>query len=117
MLLMLPRSFWFTRRSVLKTTAAVLATPWLLALRTPPAAAIGAKSADLKQRLEAGLQARRPEEFSFIKRVVDLVDQGKLSTELVQGTFDWARDKRPYPYPFFERAIKLRAARIGVVVR
>ncbi len=64
--------------------------------------------ADLKSQLEAGLRARRPEEFAFIARIVELVDIGKLSPKLVIETFHWSRRKRPYPYQYFERAIKIR---------
>ena len=72
--------------------------------------------ADLKSQLEAGLRARRPEEFAFIARVVELVDTGKLSPKLVIETFHWSRRKRPYPYQYFERAIKIRALRAGVQI-
>ncbi len=86
----------------------------------PPASATrfapGKKSANLQQQLESGLRARRPEEFAFIDRVITMVKQGKLPETLVRSTFDWARDKRPYPYPFFERGLKVRAARLGIVV-
>ena len=72
---------------------------------------------DLKTQLETGLRARRPAEFAFIANVVALVDQGRLSRKLVQETFDWARKKRVrYPYIYFERALQIRAARVGVVI-
>jgi hypothetical protein len=73
--------------------------------------------ADLKQQLEAGLYARRPAEFAFIARVVQLVDQGQLPESLVKSTFAWARRKRPYPLVYFERALRLRARKIGIVVQ
>ena len=76
-----------------------------------------ARIATLKEQLESGLRARRPTEFAFIQRVVDQVDRGELPRSLVQSTFQWARRKKPYPYPFFERALKIRAARLGIVVR
>lgn len=71
---------------------------------------------DLKDELEAGLKARRPQEFQFIAKVVDMVDQKQLPLEMVRGTFIWARKKKPYPYPFFERALIQRAAKIGVKI-
>jgi hypothetical protein len=46
-----------------------------------------------------------------------MVDQGKLPRDLVYSTFGWARKKRPYPFPYFERGLKKRAARIGIEVR
>ncbi|MEM8677781.1 MAG: hypothetical protein AAGF97_00370 [Planctomycetota bacterium] len=70
---------------------------------------------DLKTQLETGLRARRPQEFAFIDEVVKLVDEGKLTRKLVQETFDWARKKRvTYPYVYFERAMQIRAAKVGV---
>jgi hypothetical protein len=74
------------------------------------------KMANLRETLEKGLQARRPEEFEFIRRVVQQVDDGTLPMDLVRGTFDWARRKRPFPFPYFERALKLRAAKLGITV-
>ncbi len=70
--------------------------------------------ADLKDELEAGLKARRPQEFQFIAKVVDMVNRKQLPLEMVRSTFIWARKKKPYPYPFFERALIQRAAKIGV---
>lgn len=70
----------------------------------------------LKDTLEKGLKARLPTEFAFINRVVTLVDQGRLPRKLVLGTFDYARKKGhpKYPFPRFQRAMILRAAKIGV---
>jgi hypothetical protein len=83
----------------------------------PTRHARGAKSANLQETLEKGLRARLPEEFEFLERVVQMVEKGTLPLDLVRSTFDWARDKRPYPYRYFERGLKLRAARIGIEVR
>ena len=71
---------------------------------------------DLKQQLEAGLYARRPVEFSYIARVVRMVERRQLPEQLVISTFAWARHKRPYPIVYFERALQIRARRIGIVV-
>jgi hypothetical protein len=68
----------------------------------------------LKDLLEKGLRARRPEEFQFIARVVRKVDEGGLPKEVVQSTFLWARRKPTYPFQYFEQALKLRAAELGV---
>jgi hypothetical protein len=37
-----------------------------------------------------------------------------LPLELVVSTFRWARPKRPYGFPYFERALKVRAAKLGI---
>lgn len=75
--------------------------------------------ADLKDQLEKGLRARRPEEFAFIARVLQMVDEGTLPLDLVQSTFQWARKKtdfKKYPFPYFEQALRLRAKRIGIAI-
>lgn len=73
--------------------------------------------ASLKDQLRAGLKARRTVEFKFIDDVVRLVEQRKLPVKLVLETFQYARRKRTgYPFQFFQRALSLRAARIGVRV-
>ena len=72
------------------------------------------RSITLKQLLERGLRARRPEEFAFVNRVVRLVQQQRLSEKLVKSTYNWARKKRPYPFPYFERALKVQAAKQGI---
>jgi hypothetical protein len=32
----------------------------------------------------------------------------------VQSTFLWARPKKPYPFPYFENGLRLRAAKRGI---
>jgi hypothetical protein len=69
---------------------------------------------DLKIQLEKGLKARLPREFDFIDHVVGMVDNNQLPRDLVQSTFMWARVKKPYPFPYFENGLRLRAARRGI---
>lgn len=71
---------------------------------------------DLKTTLEKGLRARRPVEFQFIKQTTDLVDAGTLPQSVVESTFLWARKKRPYPYPYFERALRERVRKLGITL-
>ena len=92
---------------------------WLLGLGL--AAGIGKDGftttiAELRDQLRFDLQARLPEEFAFLDRVVLMVNQGQLSQTLVQSTFQWARKKRPYPFQFFKRGLILRAAQQGLVI-
>jgi len=68
---------------------------------------------DLQTRLERGLKATRPNELAFIARVVRLVDDERLPLGLVNSTYKWAVGKRP-PMPYFEQAMRVRAARFGV---
>lgn len=70
---------------------------------------------DLKVTLEKGLKARRPVEFEFVALVIAKVDDGTLPRSLVNSTFLWARNnKQPYPFPYFQQALKVRAKKIGV---
>lgn len=75
---------------------------------------VGQQAPSLKDTLEKGLKARRPEEFEFVGRVVTLVEQGKLPLDVVLSTFKWARPKKPAPMPYFQRAMQIRAAELGV---
>lgn len=74
-----------------------------------------AKPITLEDRLKAGLRCRRPEEFEFVELVVKFVAEGKLSTELVLGTQQWAVKQRPdAPFYYFQYGLRRRAAAIGV---
>ena len=74
--------------------------------------------ASLKDQLRSGLNARRDVEFKFIDDVVVLVRTQKLPVKLVMETFQYARNKRTkYPFQYFQRALVLRAARLGVTIR
>jgi hypothetical protein len=69
----------------------------------------------LKDVLAKGLKARRPEEFAFVDRVVKMVNHGRLSREMVQSTFLWARKKsNDFPFVYFERGLKARAHEAGM---
>ncbi len=70
--------------------------------------------ASLKETLVFGLKPRLPSEYAFIDLVVARVEAKTLPLELVIGTFRWARGRKPYAHPYFERAMRLRAAQIGV---
>lgn len=72
--------------------------------------------AELRDQLEGGLLARLPREFAFIGRVTAMVEGRQLPLDLVMSTFQWARRKKPYPFPYFERALRTRAARLGIAI-
>ena len=75
----------------------------------------GGRVAELKDQLEGGLKARLPHEFLFIAVVVDRVEKRQLSTGEVKSIFQWARRKNKVtPFPYFERAMRIIAARKGV---
>lgn len=95
----------------------------LLALCAPAGAALPptgvvrstpAIQTSLKDRLEKGLRARRPQEFAFVVQVVELVQTGSLPQTLVDKTFFWARAKRRHPFQYFQWALTLRARMLGV---
>ena len=95
--------------AILTTSRRATALP--IVGQKPPA---NKKIADLKNRLEKGLKARRPTEFAFIAKVVQLTEKGKLPRKLVDGTYFWARKKRRHQFQYFERALIIRARRLGI---
>jgi hypothetical protein len=75
----------------------------------------GAEVISLEDQLKTGLKARRPEETEFIDEVARLVNTGRLPRKLVDSTFMWAlRRRTSYPFPAFERALRLQADQLGV---
>lgn len=69
----------------------------------------------LEDRLKTGLKARRPEENAFLEEVARLVRAGELPVKLVDSTYLWALQRQQkFPYPLFERALRIQASRIGV---
>jgi len=96
----------------------------LLVFSSPAARGVGAESPvgngeviSLEDQLTTGLKARRPEETEFIEEVARLVDTGKLPRKLVDSTFIWAvRRRQTYPFPAFERALRLQAEKLGVAL-
>ena len=80
---------------------------------------VAAEVGDLKQQLEKGLRARRPAELQFVELVVTMVGNDTLPLDLVKSTFLWARKKAKstrYPFPYFERALRVRAAKQGITI-
>lgn len=76
----------------------------------------GVEVADLKTQLNSELRARRPVEFEFIARVVDLVEQEVLPMDLVQSSFMWARRKNPHRFQYFRHCLIIRARRLGIEI-
>jgi hypothetical protein len=74
----------------------------------------GIEVAGLKDQLTAGLRARLPSEFTFIEIVIEKVEADELPLDMVMSTFLWARRKLPYPFPYFEHALRLRAKNKGI---
>ena len=73
------------------------------------------QTADLSETLRFGLKCRRPLEFEFVALVVQKVEQKLLPRELVLSAMTYAQLRnKERPYPYFEFAMKKRAAAIGV---
>ena len=114
------RVFLFARFTVVSTKLRLIALVAILAVlaaglvEAQVVTSGGIVVPTLKQQLETGLLARTPQEQDFVAEVVALVDSGDLPLSLVQSTFLWARRKRPYPMPYFEHALKVRAAAMGI---
>jgi hypothetical protein len=82
-----------------------------------PTASLGkAASTTFKKTLEAGLKARRPQEFAFLGRVADKLEDGSWPRSLVESTSFWARRQGRYPFVYFEADLRRRAGRIGVIL-
>jgi hypothetical protein len=79
---------------------------------------------NFRDRLVAGLEARRPSEVKFVDSVVVKVRQGKLPERLVNQTFFWSRERanRPghgpngtqRPIIYFQPVMTAQAKRLGV---
>jgi len=100
--------------SILLLLVAVISFAGANTLGEPPRNAN--TSITLKEQLEVGLKARRPGEFEYIAIIDQMVEEGKLPVKLVKSTFQWARRKRPYQFPYFERALRVRGKRLGFIV-
>lgn len=83
----------------------------------------GSREPTLRERLTAGLLARRPSEIAFLDAVVETVERGELSERLVNRVFLWARSRpgrgsaTDRPIVRFQPALTRLAARYGVSIR
>jgi hypothetical protein len=59
--------------------------------------------------IKAGLYTAAPEEDSFVDRAVGMVEEGRLSGGLVQGTFVWARAQPRRKFQHFRYGLIERA--------
>jgi len=82
-----------------------------------PAAEEGKTALTLESRLTTGLKARRPEDVEFVERVAEMVRAGQLPAKVVDSTFLWAiRRRQAYPFPAFQRALRIQADRLGISI-
>jgi hypothetical protein len=69
----------------------------------------------LEDQLVNGLRLTNREQRLFIRRVIHEVEQGRLPRSLVNVVFVWAKEKNAkYPFPYFQIAVRILAARRGV---
>jgi hypothetical protein len=81
----------------------------------PSAPPTGTQIAELDDYLINKLRATLPEQKTFIKLVVKKVDDGKLDQKVVFAMQRYAQRRHArFPFPFFERAIRFQAGRVGV---
>lgn len=83
-------------------------------LAAPPEAA-GSRVADLQRQLVNRLRATTPERQEFVRRVVVETEAGRIEPRLVQALVRYSVRRRPdFPFPFFERAMRIKAKEVGV---
>lgn len=131
-----PRTRWVARRFFLPVTGLVVgilflgvqADHYAHAITGPDRPVVTAGSTHQKvsfrDRLVAGLQARRGSEVDFIDKVVIKVRLGKLPERLVNQTFFWSRDRAnrtgqpragtQRPIIYFQPVMTAQAKRLGV---
>ena len=68
--------------------------------------------------MAAALRTAEPNEVAYITYVVTLLDQGRLSRDMVEGTFQWARRKPYYhkKFQYFKYALITQADKIGITL-
>lgn len=77
----------------------------------------GKTAVTLESRLTTGLKARRPEDVEFVERVAEMVRTGQLPAKIVDSTFLWAvRRRQSYPFPAFQRALRIQADHLGIAI-
>lgn len=79
-----------------------------LVLAATPATGAATRSLDA-DTIKAGLHTATPEEDGFVDRALGMVEEGKLSVGLVQGTFVWARAQPRRKFQHFRYGLIERA--------
>jgi hypothetical protein len=72
---------------------------------------------ELAERLKAGLRVQVPRDTAFCDLVAQLVHEGRLPGKVVDSTYLWAVSRgRKYPFPAFEQALRIKAAKLNVAL-
>lgn len=83
----------------------------------PPTTVVISKDASLSDFLINRLRATTDDQRDYVRKVVKLVEDGKLEKRLVLALERYARRKSPYfPLPIYERALRFEAGKRGVAV-
>lgn len=71
--------------------------------------------ATLEEQLTNRLKATTDERRDYVRLIVRNVENGRLESKLVVAVERYAIRRNPqFPFPFFERALRYEAAKIGV---
>jgi hypothetical protein len=72
---------------------------------------------ELAERLKAGQRVQVPRDTAFCDLVAQLVHEGRLPGKVVDSTYLWAVSRgRKYPFPAFEQALRIKAAKLNVAL-
>lgn len=81
----------------------------------PPSASGGTRVATLQEVLVANLRATRSEQQEFLRRVDRAVTGQKIDASLVMAIMRYSQRRNPpYPFPYFERAMRYEASKRGL---
>ena len=101
----------------LVVTTAMLATSQAQITDPRVLSASSTRFADLEEQLINRLRATTEDKKAYIRRLVKLVRDGKLDIKLVVAIERKSLGRRPaFPFPYFEQAIKIEAAKRKVIV-
>lgn len=84
---------------------------------TPPTTFVQSQTASLTDYLISRLRATTTDQRDYVREIVRLVDEDELERRLVLAIERYSRKRRrEFPLPIFERALRIEAAKRGVVV-
>lgn len=79
------------------------------------APALAADLSTLADQLTTGLKVKAPADVAFCEKLADLVERGKFPEKYVDSAYTYAINRgKKYPFPAFERIIRLQASKLGV---
>ncbi len=65
-------------------------------------------------QIKAALHTTSDIEGGFVERAVSMVQAGTLPRDMFTSTFLWARKKPRHRFQYFQQALTVRAAEIGI---